>query len=50
VAEHAESARRVAEGPSGFGRGAAFEVIGSERFILALFGVLRIEEEALRIC
>jgi hypothetical protein len=50
VAEDAEGARRITEGLSSFGGRAALDVIGSKRLVLALFGMLGLEEEAAWLC
>ena len=48
MTEHAESADGVAEGSGDLLRRAALDVVGTEGFVLALFWVLRFEEEGAR--
>ena len=46
VDQDAEAARGVAAAAGGFGRAEALEEIGAEGFVLAVGGVLWLEEEA----
>lgn len=48
-AQDPESARGIAEGAGDFLRSLAFDEIGAEGLVLALFGQSRFEEEALRL-
>jgi hypothetical protein len=50
VAEDSEGARRIAKSARSLGRGEPLDVIGAKGLVLALLGVLRAEEKALRIC
>jgi len=50
VDQDAEAARGVAAAAGGLGRGEAFDEEGAEGFVLAMGGVLRLEEEASEIC
>jgi hypothetical protein len=46
VGQDAEAAGRIAAATGGLGRGEAFDEIGAEGFVLAVGGILGLEEEA----
>ena len=50
MTKDAESACRVSEGAGDLLGGASVDVIGAESFVLAVFGLLRFQKEAARLC
>ncbi len=50
MAKDAESSGGITESASDLMRRAAFDIKGAEGFVLALFWVLRFQEEPLRVC
>jgi hypothetical protein len=50
MTQDAESARGIAEGAGDLQGGTSFDVIGAEGFVLALFRLLRLQEEPARFC
>ena len=50
IAENAEGSGGIAKSAGGLLGGAALDVIGAERLVLALFGMTGLEEESGRVC